>query len=138
MREGDLAAVMASVVGLVLAVGGATFEFGQLRQEVLHERELRHKDMEAAKLSAQKYVEAAKLAAQKDVMGVRLDMERRIADFMTKGDYKGVLEAIDAAKLQREAVKNKVWSKGGWGQRGYSRLQGNEGQEVDGGNVSAF
>jgi hypothetical protein len=93
------------------------------------------KDLEAAKLAARlvgekdretarKDLEAAKLAGEKDVLGVRLDLERRIADFMTKGDYKGVLEAIDAAKLQREAVKSQVWAKGVWGERRSSRLVG--------------
>jgi len=70
----------------------------ELRErEVVKERGLRERDVKKERELRERDVKAVMLEAH-------LEMERRIADFMTKGDYSGVLEAIENSKRRREKV----------------------------------
>jgi len=111
-QNADVAAIIAVLAGVC---GGSVY-IGQLHHAVIHERELRDKDVEAARKAVEaeralreKDAEAERVLREKDVAAakteVRLEMERRIADFLTKGDYRGVMEAIEAAKEQRDNTK---------------------------------
>lgn len=102
MKQNPDAAV---IIAALVAVAGGSLYIGQLHHAVIHERELRERAVETERELRKKDVEAAKKDVEAAKNEVRMEMERRIADFLTKGDYRGVMEAIDAAKMHRDEVK---------------------------------
>jgi len=108
--------------GLVVVVGtaisGAVY-IGELRQALASEREKRETEVKAvrellqAELGKERELREREVVKERELrerdvkavmLEAHLEMERRIADFMTKGDYSGVLEAIENSKRRREKV----------------------------------